>query len=144
MLMAGAHVDDIMWASQPEYEYVLTEKVFKHFELNGIVEKEFRFCGRDYVQDDDYNVTITCKHNTEKILPISYDRGKRGIEDKATAGEIGQLRSVVGSLAWISRQTRPDLCYQCSRLQSIITVAKVKHLVQANKVLHTKPRLPQI
>ena len=34
-LMAGAHVDDIMWAAVPEYEHVMTD-LFEHFELNQI------------------------------------------------------------------------------------------------------------
>jgi hypothetical protein len=124
-----------MWAAEPEFEHLIVDELFSHFQLNQIEEGEFRFCGREYSQDEDYNVTVTCKHNTEKILPISFDRGTRGLNDKATSGEIAQARSVIGSLAWISRQTRPDLCYQCSRLQSTVSAAMVKHLMQCNKVL---------
>ena len=36
-----------------------------------------------------------------------------------------RLRSVTGSLAWVSRQTRPDLGYRVSRLQSSISGATV-------------------
>ena len=43
---------------------------------------------------------------------------------------------MIGSLAWIARQTRPDLFYNTSRLQSVVATAAVKHLVQCNKVLH--------
>ena len=136
VMIVGAHVDDIMWASNPKYDHILTDKVFKHFQLNKIEEDNFRFCGREYQQDDDFGIYITCKDNTEKILPIKFDRGKRSLESKATEGEVSQARSVIGSLAWIARQTRPDLCYQTSRLQSVVTTASVKHLVQCNKVLH--------
>jgi len=133
-LMAGAHVDDIMWAAVPEYERIMTD-LFKHFELNQIEEGNFRFCGREYSQSEDFSVYVTCKNNTEKILPISFQKGTRGLEHKATPSEIAQDRSVVGSLAWIARQTRPDLCYQTSKLQSVVSVAKVKHLQQCNKIL---------
>ena len=47
VIMAGAHVDDILWAAEPEYEHLLTDHVFKHFQLNQIEEGEFRFCGRE-------------------------------------------------------------------------------------------------
>ena len=134
VVLGGAHVDDIIWAAEPEYQHLMDE-VYAHFELNKIDEGNFRFCGREYSQDDSYNVYVTCKNNTEKILPISFERNKRGLDEKANAGEIAQARSVIGSLAWIARQTRPDLCYQCSRLQSVVATAKVKHLIQCNKVL---------
>ena len=136
VLLAGAHVDDIMWACHPDYEYVITKELFTFFTVKEIQEGSFRFCGREYLQHDDYSVSVACKDNTEKILPITFDRGTRGLDDKATPGEIAQARSVIGSLAWISRQTRPELCYQCSRLQSVVATAKVKHLTQCNNVLH--------
>ena len=62
-------------------------------------------------------------------------KGVRGPDDNATATEIAQARSVIGSLAWIARQVRPDLCYPTSRLQSVVSAALVKHLAQCNKVL---------
>ena len=68
-------------------------------------------------------------------MPINFSRGDRTPEGKATAGEIAQMRSVIGSLAWIARQVRPELCYQTSKLQSVVATAQVKHLEQCNKVL---------
>lgn len=62
-------------------------------------------------------------------------KGARGPDAKATAAEIAQARSVIGSLAGIARQVRPDLCDQTSRLQSVVSTALVKHLAQCNKVL---------
>jgi hypothetical protein len=68
-------------------------------------------------------------------LPINYYRGDRGQEDKADEGEISQMRSVVGSLAWIARQARPDKSYDCSKMQSVVGAALVKHLEFCNQVL---------
>ena len=45
------------------------------------------------------------------------------------------MRSVVGSLSWISREARPDILYGVFRLQSSIKGAKVSALTDANKVL---------
>ena len=41
VILAGAHVDDVLWAADPEYEYLLTDQLFKYFELNGIEEGDF-------------------------------------------------------------------------------------------------------
>ena len=118
VIMAGAHVDDIMWAADPKYEYLITN-LFEHFQLNQIEEGNFRFCGREYEQYEKINIRITCKDNTEKIPPINFKSAGRRLNDKATEGEIAQMRSVVGSLAWISRQVRPEMCYHTSKMQSV-------------------------
>ena len=102
--------------------------LFKHFELNQVEEGSFRFCGRVMI-----SACTTRVKTILKILPISFVKGDRGPEAKATAAEIAQARSVIGSLAWIARQVRPDLCYQTSRLQSVVSTAQVKHLTQCNK-----------
>lgn len=132
--MLATHVDDLLWSAKPGYEYLM-EKVLKEFDVRKVDESEFRFCGREIAQDDEYNIKVTCKDTAEKILPVNWRLNGRQEEAAATPGEIAQLRSVVGSLAWITRQCRPELGYYCSRLQSVCASAKVKYLLEANKVL---------
>ena len=73
-------------------------------------------------------MTVTCKHSTEQINTIKYHVGKRKMTDRATEAEIGQMRSVVGSLGWIARQCRPDLSYYVSKGQGAVTKATLKDL----------------
>ena len=72
------------------------DNLFQQFELNHVEEGDFRFCGREYSQGENFGIYITCKNNIEKILPISFVKGVRGPEAKATAAEIAQARSVIG------------------------------------------------
>ena len=134
-IMAGAHVHDVLWAAEPQHEHLILGNLLQHFELNQVEEGECSFCGREYSQIEDFGVYITRKSNTETILPISFVKGVRGFDDKATAAEIAQARSVIRSLSWIARQARPDLCYQTSRLQSVVSAALVEHSTQCIKVL---------
>ena len=53
--------------------------------------------------------------------------------DLATDSEIAQMRSVVGSLGWIARQCRPDLSYDVSRGQGVVTKATLKDAKEANQ-----------
>ena len=132
--MVGTHVDDILWASDPEFEFMV-QKILDTFSIRKIEEDSFRFCGREIAQDKIGNITVTCRSSVENVLPINFEtKGRKGM-DKATAGEIGQLRSVVGSLAWVCRQCRPRLSYAVSRLQSVAAAAQVKDLSFANKLL---------
>ena len=47
--------------------------------------------------------------------------------------EKTQMKSIAGSLAWISRQARPDLCYRTSRVQQMATTGLVGDIKYANK-----------
>ena len=64
VLSLGAHVDDVMLAAEPEYESMIYE-----FLGNFVIKKEsvgeFRFCGREYYQEHDYNIRVTCQDNTK-------------------------------------------------------------------------------
>ena len=53
-------------------------------------------------------------------------------------------RSVTGSLAWIARQTRPDLAYRVSRLQSSVKSATVATLCDANAVVQLAHKGDQV
>ena len=77
---------------------------------------------------------IDVTDNTAKTTYIDIAKSRKPSE-QVTTGEERQLRSVVGSLSWISRQARPDILYRVSRLQSSIKGAKVSTLTDANKVL---------
>ena len=53
-------------------------------------------------------------------------------DEMASDAEIGQMRSVIGSLGRIARQCRPDLSYHVSRHQGAVNRAKVKDLKETN------------
>ena len=100
--------DDILFACKPEYENFV-RKLQEAFQVEDskVSEGNFRFCGREISQDDDGSIIVTCKSTAEKIEPISYRTGVPKTQ-LANDAEKAQLRSVVGSLAWVARQARPD------------------------------------
>ena len=63
----------------------------------------FRFCGKEFRQDEDFGIHVTAKDNTERVQPIIYDV-KHGLTRRATAEEVHQVRFVTRSLDWIARQ----------------------------------------
>ena len=95
----------------------------------------FRFCGREVIQHSDFSVSVRCKDTTEKIEPVRYDPKGRKQTDLARDHEIAQLRSVIGSLAWVARQCRPQLSYGVNKLQSVCGTATLDDLRFANKLL---------
>ena len=134
-VMMASHVDDLIYACKPGFEHIM-KRVQKIFQVEDakVSTGSFRFCGREIVQDEDYSIKATCKDTTEKLEKIKY-RTQVKKETLANDGEKAQLRSVVGSLAWIARQARPDLSYKVSKLQSRCNRATMKDLVYANQAV---------
>ena len=103
--------------------------------LAGIEEHgALRFCGKEVRQDEDFGIHVTCKDNAELVQPITYD-AKYGLTRKAIADEMHQLRSVTQSLAWMARQTRPDLLYRITKIQSTFENAHVRDLREYNRTV---------
>ena len=109
------------------------KSVLQHFLVGKEEHGTFRFCGKEFRQDEDFGIHVTAKNNIERVQPITYD-AKHGLTRIATADEIHQLRSVTQSLAWIARQTRPDLSYRIWEIQSTFENVCVGDLRECNRL----------
>lgn len=92
----------------------------------GKVEKNvFKCCGRDVVKDKN-GIHITCPNLIDRVRPIyltAEERKKK--EAKITEVHRQQLRSIIGSLAWLARMCRPDLAFEDIRYAN--TVIAIAH-----------------
>ena len=132
--MLATHVDDMLWATKPGYEDRVLQ-LLDRYTIKTVESGTFRFCGRDVILHPDFSISVKCKDTTEKIEPVRYDPKGRKQTDLARDHEINQLRSVVGSLAWVARQCRPQLSYGVNKLQSVCGTATLEDLKFANKLL---------
>ena len=94
----------------------------------------FRFCGKEFQQDEHFGIRVTAEDNTERVQPITFD-AKHSLTRKATANEVHQLRAVTRSLAWIARETRLDLSYRMSKIQSTLDNSCVRDLRECNRIV---------
>ena len=132
-LMVATHVDDIIWVDTPETEWIM-KKLSETFQCGEPETRDFRYCGKEIVQKDDFSIDVTCKSTTLKLKPVHIRHGRKaGME--LDESERSQIRSIAGSLAWIARQCRPDLAYHVSYFQSLKTKGKVSDLKALNKVI---------
>ena len=89
----------------------------------------FEVCNRKDEVPKEFGTTEN--GSVKKVLKgTNYDRKQN---DKVTKGELTQLRSAIGNLAWIARQARPDLAYKVSYLQTCVKSATVTTLKECNK-----------
>ena len=129
-------MDDLLWAVTPEYAKHV-EVILREFEINESKRKrnDFRFCGKQVTRYDNGDIFVSCKDGIECIGPVKFSAEGRKQEDPATPAEIGQMRSVVGSLGWVARQCMPISSYAVSRGQGVVTKAKLKDLKDINQAL---------
>ena len=129
----ATHVDDILYAYIPEGKSVI-DSFLEKFNLGSTESNSFLYCGKQFERTADGTITQDTCDNTRRIKPIKIAPG-RSASEPLDKDDVTRLRSVTGSLAWLTRQTRPDLGYRVSRLQSSISGATVAVLVDANAVV---------
>ncbi|CAE7255946.1 RE2 [Symbiodinium natans] len=131
--MLCTHVDDFFWAAFGEGELKI-QQLLDHFKIGRIEEGSFRFCGREYAQHPDGTIEINSRDNTRAIAPLEIPKGAK-LTTPVTQGQRTALRSVIGSLAWVARATRPDLAHRVNALQQRVTVATIDTMREANRVV---------
>ena len=131
-LVLTTHVDDFLGACT-ESGQVFVDKLLSRFEVGKREIGRLRFCGKQFNMEGK-DVLIDVSDNTTQTTYIDIQKNRKA-SDPITSGEERQLRSVVGSLSWLSRQCRPNILYRVSRPQSSIKGAKVATRTEANKVL---------
>ena len=126
------HVDDLLFAYLPEGKQFIDD-LLGRFDIGPRETDNFRYCGKQ-ISTDETGISIDVIDNTLRIKPVRIEPG-RANSDPLNPGETSQLRSVVGSLAWVAGQGRPDLLYSISRLQSEVSNATIMTLKDANKAV---------
>ncbi len=132
--LMGAHVDDLLWCGNDEMERTM-KKVQEKYKFGSVSDAKFKFCGR-VISQSKSGIKVTCPNVMDRVKAVYVDPARRKHRaEAATASEISQLRSVIGSLAWLSRVCRPDISFAVNQLQSVQQSARVQDLLQANKLL---------
>eukprot|EP00435_Cladocopium_sp_Y103_P075770 s178_g64.t1 len=138
----GIHVDDGIGAGDGYFKSTI-QKLRGIYEFGAYYEKEFDFCGVHYKQWDDGSIEMEQINYLQKIEPIDVARSRRS-DPEAAVSEIERqhLRRLCGSLQYAAVHTRPDLSAKTGQLQSVVTKAQVKHLLEANRVLYEGKKHP--
>ena len=129
-----SHVDDLLWAGD-SYMDAAMKKVQERFTFGSTEDGSFRFCGRK-IESTDEEFRVSCPETLDKVKPIYIEKTRlRNFGEPATQVEQGQMRAVLGSIGWVARLCRPELCYACSSLQGKQSRPKVEDLIKTNKLL---------
>ena len=127
------HVDDLfVCGSGSKYEEsmkTLTTKL--HLKENS---GSFKFCGKNVTQSKDGTITLDQKEMIEVLeyQVISKDRRTKP-NMPLTETEKTQFRGLVGSMGWITRQTRPDVLVNVSMAAQTMGKPTVRDVLDLNK-----------
>ena len=140
--MLTLHVDDVMIAGDgSSYSESVIDRLHRRFPFGewSVVAKEgkVRYCGKEVcVEERNGSQCIVLKQKDFVIgkldpIPLSADR-KRQSDSAASGQERTDFRSTIGSLQWLSTQSRPDIAFEVNQLQKRVPDLRVFDLLRAN------------
>ena len=130
------HVDDLFITGNGE-EFEANLETLKNKVYLSVTIGEFRYCGKRVRQDlVTYEIKIGQSEAIEAMDFIHIEPYRRKkMEAPLNPEEISGLRSGVGSLGWVARQTRADLAVHASLGAQAMSGPRIKHIVEVNKAI---------
>ena len=95
-----------------------------------------KFTGKLFTQHDDYSITVNQENYVqEKLFEIHLEKSRKKrrfsfCDDK----EVSSLRASVGTLAWLAKESRPDIAGRVALLQQVFPRPRIKDIIEANSI----------
>lgn len=126
----ACHVDDFLWAGTQQFENNVISQLKSVFYVGR--EQHENLC---YVEKD--IVTVNGVIEMHQHSYIENLQPARAIERDSPLCETEkeQVRSKIGQILWVAKQTRPDVMFDACILASILNSATVQSIHDANKVI---------
>ena len=131
----GSHVDDLIVCGTGEKYQSTLEKLTTLLYLKREAGK-FRHCGKNLVQHDDMSVSLEQVDAIEALEYQVLDKHRRKFPNlPLTEQEKSEFRGLIGSMGWISRQTRPDVLVNVSIASQSISKPCIRDVLELNKAV---------
>ena len=127
------HVDDFFHCGTNKFNRCLIDKVKEEFEISKEAERSFSYVGLEVDQKND-GLYLSQRTYIEKLEAVDLSTNANK-QDSLTEEQKKRLRSLIGQLAWISSQTRPDVAFDVCQLSVNFKNATVKDLMKVNKCI---------
>ena len=131
----GVATDDLVHGGS-ERHWAAVAQIAKEYKLGKNQTGEGRFTGKQVKLETDGSITVNQEfYVKEKVhdIPLTRKRKQQRFS-RCTAQETEQLRSSLGALSWLAKETRCDLAGRVSLLQQAFPDPKVSDLIEANKI----------
>ncbi|CAC5382061.1 unnamed protein product [Mytilus coruscus] len=129
----AVHVDDFLWAGTNLFETEVISKIREEFSVGKEASESFKYLGLGLSHADD-NIKLSQTDYVEVLNTVSIDR-KRAKDSQLSSVEQTVLRSKVGQLLWLAKQTRPDIAFDIAMIASKLKTSTIEDLKRVNKLL---------
>eukprot|EP00435_Cladocopium_sp_Y103_P054634 s153_g17.t2 len=136
--------DDLLHGGDEQHLQAM-EEIRRNYKLGKYQFGKGKFTGKYFEQQEDYSIVINQAHYVaEKLydIPIEKSRKKQRFSI-CTEREVSNLRTSVGALSWLSKESRPDLAGRVALLQQAFPRPRVKDLVEANTITAEARKYPE-
>ena len=131
----GVATDDLLHGGDEEHTRCM-EQIRQRYKLGKYQYDAGRFTGKNFQTLADGSIKIHQEHYTRetiKEIPLTRARRKQRYSH-CTPEEVTLLRASVGALAWLSKETRPELAGRVSLLQQCFPTPRIRDIVEANSL----------
>lgn len=132
----ACHVDDFIWGGIKNFEEDVIEKVRNEFLVGREEERSFSYVGLEIKQREDGVITLDQNKYAANITTIEISKSRSlAKNDELTERERTEMRSKIGQILWVARQTRPDVMFDATYLSGRVKSGKVKDILEVNNVV---------
>jgi hypothetical protein len=105
-----------------------------------------KFTGKMTVPASDGSIMVHQQpYIEEKVIKIPIEKNRRKQRySLCNAAEINQLRTLLGSLSWVAKETRPDVAGRVALLQQVMPTPMIKDLIDANQIADELKKNPEL
>ena len=136
----GIHVDDGLGGGN-EYYAQQVAKLESKFPFGSKKTQQFTYTGIELTQHPDFSISMSQSKYIKNIPAITIATERRlQEEERINDADLRDLRALIGSLQYAAVNTRPDISCKLSMLQTEVRQARVRTLIDANKLLHEAKR----
>ncbi|CAG2217386.1 unnamed protein product [Mytilus edulis] len=115
------------------FETEIISKIREKFSVGKEASESFKYLGLGLSHADD-KIILSQTDYVEVLKTISIDR-KRPNDSQLSSVEQTVLRSKVGQLLWLAKQTRPDIAFDIAMIASKLKTSTIEDFKRVNKLL---------
>lgn len=131
----ACHVDGFIWGGTQSFSQTVIPHLRSAFQVGREEDHNFCYVGIDFVSADKI-VQMHQENYIQHMQPIPVNPSRAAEFDSSlTEEEKNQLRSKIGQILWVARQSRPDVMFDVSNLASKLKDATVQAIHEANRIV---------
>lgn len=135
MGILASHVDDFIWGGTDTFSKTIIPQLKAVFQVGREEHQSFSYIGIEvHSREDEIQVQQSMYIRNLQAIPVDCTRATER-EALLTAVEMDMLKSKIGQILWVARQSRPDIMCDVSMLASNTKDATVQTLHCANKLI---------